>query len=391
MKDPGDDEYNGKLIYPRLLHDAQLSEEHCGGEGRERFPCVHLGPVGAASPALGLLQEGARGVVVVAGAELGGADPDVGQSGGGDEAVVGDGHRIPLGGAPYPRRTRDAMRARTENLPGRAWTQGGTGTDPGVSGVYTGMLLMLIACNRAPPAPQELNELAAWLFQHIEDEDPEALGEGVDNLRTWLGAHYAETLEGYQVNNLAQATLDGLDGQERPAAGLAGAAITTEGAPSIDDMARALLLEDQVDIFPDTFTKSDRVFEEDPACFVRRDCEHSFFKADALLDLPLSVEMTTYYQAHYRWVEAEESGPVILTRTFLLEKPVLSASWITMDAQYGMTVTYPDGTGVLRLQAMWAQVQIINSDVSADTLVGILLGSLQDTDETMYAWIETNY
>lgn len=253
------------------------------------------------------------------------------------------------------------------------------------------LIFMLLACNRAPEAPTELNELAGWLYGNIPNKDEEALAAGVDNLRVWLDAHREETLEGYKVDNLAQSTLDELDDQDRPAEGLVGAAITTVGAPSLKQVAQTVLVEDQMVVFPDTFERCDRTMDVDPECFVDGSCDDLAIDASAEYQLPLSIEMSTEYESHYRWVDTVNSGRVMVSRSWLLEPPVLSASWITLDAQYGMTVTYPeDDGGVLRLQAMWAQVQIINSDVSPDTLVGILLGSLQDNDETMYTWIADN-
>ncbi len=78
--------------------------------------------------------------------------------------------------------------------------------------VIVALSLSLTGCKRPPEAPQKLEDLCAFLFEHFDDEESGELEQGVANLEVWLDRHFEETLEGYEVESLTQSSVRSLSG-----------------------------------------------------------------------------------------------------------------------------------------------------------------------------------
>ena len=69
--------------------------------------------------------------------------------------------------------------------------------------------LALIACG-PPEAPETLDDLSSFLFEHVWDEDEVYLEVGLANLSEWLEDNFEATHEGYEVTNLSQEAVTSL-------------------------------------------------------------------------------------------------------------------------------------------------------------------------------------
>ena len=79
-----------------------------------------------------------------------------------------------------------------------------------------------LGCSNPPQAPDDLETLLGYLFEHMDDDDPEALTIGLENLYVWFqdDAQLQRAREGFLVcckNAVAR-----LDDKERSASGLEG-------------------------------------------------------------------------------------------------------------------------------------------------------------------------
>ena len=62
---------------------------------------------------------------------------------------------------------------------------------------------------KPPEAPKEYEALVGYIFEHMQDEDPEALAVGLENLDTWLSADNRETVEtGVTIESLPQEVVE---------------------------------------------------------------------------------------------------------------------------------------------------------------------------------------
>jgi len=251
----------------------------------------------------------------------------------------------------------------------------------------------LIGCKKPPQAPAELDELCAYLYSHMDDEEDDYLEAGVDNLDAWLQLHIDETSEGYVVQNLDQDTVDNLYGEAQDLTGLVGAAVGNDSAYTVDDIVDTIVLEDQAVVFPDTYELYERTWRapeegKEPTCMDDADC--SFAEADnhSIANYALGLTAESWSRAQYRWVETD-AGMALVNRTWMTQPAELSFDWIHLDDQFFMTVTFPrdDDQHARRLQATWMTATLGDSSVPEATALNMVISSMQGLAEDIETYL----
>lgn len=248
-------------------------------------------------------------------------------------------------------------------------------------------LAFLLGCAPPAEAPEELDELTAFLFEHFLDEDPALLEEGVANLDTWLIDGMDETREGYSVNNLTQDAIDALPNVHAQIDGnLAGAAVGYPSIHSPQKLITTTITTPSTELYPDSYTGFEREYLTDPDCFIADECEQLATTIDNEIDYTL-IQVDVMSKVEYRRV-AFERGDVIIERTWLIREPVISADWIELDAQFFLWALLPDEDGNARsLQATWFVYTFVGSDVDEDFAVGLVIDSMAGAAEDLDQWI----
>ena len=67
-----------------------------------------------------------------------------------------------------------------------------------------------LGCKRLPEAPETLEELTNYLFEHFDDEDTDSLEAGIINVEAWLDVHMEQANEGYKIEDLSELARLGL-------------------------------------------------------------------------------------------------------------------------------------------------------------------------------------
>jgi hypothetical protein len=244
---------------------------------------------------------------------------------------------------------------------------------------------LLFACKAPEEAPAGLRDLAAYLYAHHPDEDPEALAAGLANLRAWLEAHPDKALEGYEVGALDEATVDALDEQDRTTEGMVGLSVTRVSAFPVEDSTYALAAVDQDEIYPDTFVAYEREYLSDLDCFLARTC----LRLEAMEELTSSFifDIQSQSTAHnqYVWVEVPE-GWAMVHRNWQVEPPVVDISWLDVDEQAYLNVFVPGAGGVWRMQAQWT-VYDEDNDVPMDVAMQAVIDFLIKCHDDLEAWL----
>lgn len=252
--------------------------------------------------------------------------------------------------------------------------------------------LSIMGCRRPPEAPAELDELCKYMYSHMSDEEDDYLAAGVVNLSAWLDANIEQTSEGYVVQNLDQDVVNGLDGEERDVTDLVGAAVGYDSAFDVQTNANAVVLQDQGEIYPDTYTLYERTWREPeegkkPTCFDEAECVYAEADNHSIASYPLSLEAETWSRAQYRWVESD-IGLAMVHRTWMTDPAVLSLDWINLEHQFFMTITLPLEDGrARRLQATWMVASLGDAAVPEATALNMVVSSMQGTAEDLEAWL----
>jgi hypothetical protein len=250
-------------------------------------------------------------------------------------------------------------------------------------------LASLVACKPPPEAPEDLYELAAYLYEHGWDDDQEALVLGLEQLTTWLEANEELAFDGYEVGALSEAAVDALDDRDRTTAEMLGLSLTRLSQHPIEDSTWALVSVDQSEIYPGTFEDYDREYLSGPDCFVDRACDrmeameelHSVF-AGGLLE--------TWSTAHnqYSWAELE-AGWAMVHRNWQVSPPEVSTDLMKVDEQAYLNLFVPGSAGAWRLQAQWT-VYSDDNNMPRDGAMNLVLGFLEDCHDLLEAWLDEN-
>ena len=247
----------------------------------------------------------------------------------------------------------------------------------------------LTGCKPPPDAPDKLEELCGYLFEHLDDEDDVEMVAGLDNLDVWLGNHLHDTLEGYTISSLDETAVQTLDNQKRSVSSLVGAAVATESNFTPTQITEALILEDQEEIFVDSYQVYNRDWDGDPACFPGRDC--TFVEADLHAESSWAGLITVSSHAHnqYRWLDAD-GGWMMAQRSWMVEPAEVSWDEIQVNAQYYLAITLPASGGAVRLQSTWIDADYGVLPVGEDYAKQQIVKSMQGTHDQLETWLEEN-
>lgn len=225
--------------------------------------------------------------------------------------------------------------------------------------------LLATGCKRAPEAPKELSELAGYLFEHMMDEDTAEVEAGVTNLHAWLQDHSEETLEGYKVSNLEESVINSVDpGREHDLSSLAGASVGAIVAHKMTPVARALVLDEQEEVFPEQIVVHDRTYVTDEGCFMPATCDSVTTDNYVESDFGI-IKTTTQSRTQFRWVEWE-GGTALMQRAWLTDEADVDgalAGLIDVKEQLYVGVIYDWGDGkVWRLGTTWVAAKVGGQD-----------------------------
>lgn len=248
------------------------------------------------------------------------------------------------------------------------------------------LALGLLACKPPPDAPAELDELVGYLFEHVSDEDDDALIAGAVNTDAWLSQRLAETLEGYAVNDLSQEAVSVLDDVERDLSGLAGAAVGHASEHSVAALVAASLTDPEA-VYPDMYVSYRREEDGDLACFVAGNCDYLEAEVWAEQVYTLGLEVATNSRVQYRWV-ATPNGPAMIQRTWLRSPADVSFDWLAVDQQYYVWMMLPQSDGTTRsIQATWVVAQFSGDEVPEDLALQLVIGSMSNQSETLDTYV----
>jgi hypothetical protein len=248
------------------------------------------------------------------------------------------------------------------------------------------LALSLLAC-RPPQAPETLDDLSSFLYEHTWDEDAEYLSVGLDNLEVWLQSHMSELGEGYEVTNLSQEAVSSLEGDDRDVTGLIGAAVGYDIEFPVEDVIMAMVYDDPSIMYPELYDYYDRTFLQGEDCFATRECSRVEFDVHSRQYMPLGIELEATFRTQYHWVDLE-SGPAVVQRVWTREPPIINKDWLTVDQEYFLSVmmSLPDGRS-RRIASMWVIAELGNIDVPEGMALSITIDSMLETQDLLNEYL----
>ncbi len=254
---------------------------------------------------------------------------------------------------------------------------------------------LLVGCKRPPEAPGDLSELCSYVFEHMGDDDPDALAAGVENLAVWFDANGLEgPEEGYEVTSIDTATAYALPDidlsevtEQEFADGLVGAAVINRHEHGMDDLAYAIVEADQMDVFPDDYKVFERDFLSDLDCFMAHSCD----AVDALNYSEASyagvLNVSSENHAQWRWIETE-NRTALVHRAWLTGPADISPALAEIPAEFFTTVTMQLDSGqMIRLQTVWFVALLASVEANAFMLSNFV-NSLSKSGDQIEAFLD---
>ncbi len=263
-------------------------------------------------------------------------------------------------------------------------------------------LLLGGGCKALPDAPEALDDLASFLYEHVMDDDDDYLLAGINNLNTWLAADFVPTEEldgdfdtnfdatagGYAVTNLTVEAVKSLDGVERNLDDLLGAAVGYDMDLTVEQINEAFIGEDMKEVLPGRYQSYVRTFanETDRDCFLEKRCDRLEFDISVTVDYPLSLTVEADSRVHYRRVNMDDDTDVVLQRTWMLEPGVSSRDWIEIEQQYYLSAHLVRGSGARRVDVTWVKAFLGDTPVPVDMALSLTVDTMRETGAELEAY-----
>lgn len=243
--------------------------------------------------------------------------------------------------------------------------------------------LVLSGC-KVEPAPEDLDGLAHWFWQHLDDEDPTALQDGAVNLYAALdGAIFEGPLNG-TITTLSADELALVDHGDDDRTNLHGVFMANDIACSTALLEYQIYAPSQDEMHPGTYVSYDREFTSDLAAYQARETE--WLTWDSLYvveDTGVSYEATIHGTLRYiPEIDAELSGPLLVSRG-VLDAPAYAneAQDRGMFQDYQLEVYFPRGEQTLHVYAMWRDAVFFGMDFGNGGMQTFVIDGMHDWDE----------
>ncbi len=242
--------------------------------------------------------------------------------------------------------------------------------------------LIALAC-KVEPAPEDIDGLAHWFWQHLDDEGSDALQAGAVNLYAALdGGSFDGPLDG-SITTLNQEELTLVDKGEESREDLHGVFMANDVACSTSLLEYQVYAADQDEMHPGTYVSYDREYLSDLEAYQARETEWLEWRSTYVVeDTGVSYEASILGTMRYvESIDDQLPGPLLVSRG------VLEAPAYTNDDQdrgmfqdYQLEVYLPRGEDTLHLYAMWRDAVFFGLDFGNSGMQTFVLDGMADWD-----------
>ena len=162
-------------------------------------------------------------------------------------------------------------------------------------------MLFLLAC-RAPQAPEDYENLVAYLLREMSHEQEAYPQAGIENIQAWIetSEEFALIEEGVQVSGLVQEDIEGIEAPEVNLDELAGVSIITRSNYAPVVLSDALTQYSFAEMMPDVYEIYERTFEEGQECISTQECDWAQAQAYTIADWGLLGQVEAQRTIQFR-------------------------------------------------------------------------------------------
>jgi len=249
------------------------------------------------------------------------------------------------------------------------------------------LLLALVGCRHADPAPKELDDLLHFFLAQYDLGDTELLLEGGTNAIAWFDAEAGHADSEGSISDLSQEEFLALGmPDDTSAEWLNGGYHLTLQQCTLSEIQAIYLEPDQSSLFPDNYISYSRNFGLGQDCFADGACNEIQW-VSSIEDSLLGKTMTYDLNSGLIWQESEtaETSQMLLSRTVMPEPATIGSGdgSAFFDQSYQIEVFVPLEGLALHLYGLWNSGGLEGIDPEAPLWTNQYIGGLRDWDQRL--------
>lgn len=253
-----------------------------------------------------------------------------------------------------------------------------------------------LGCRKAPPpegVPVELGQAATTdtvygtFHSHDEILEPN-LAALIERMQEYVDEG---TDECFRMADLNACDLKDFCEYDRDPTDIASVAHAQVMDAPVESLVAAVLHEDLVVVYPNTFLDYSVVEETDREAFLAGDKELFSYTYTCAIDAVL--DQASYYNVMQvrRIPDWDGTGhPLIVVRAYMPEPAATNLDTSTLEQQYSLEIMAPhgDGTQSLRLLSSWSGLKM--GDISVSDAFGMACSNVRTNFTDMQNWVDAN-
>ncbi len=246
-------------------------------------------------------------------------------------------------------------------------------------------LLPLLSGCTVVDAPETLEELVVYGFEHFDDEERflEAMGE---NLFPRVEDHLDELAEGYHVDQLDEGHLAAAGVETPDAVSIIGALGAAHYTHDLEGALCGVLYPDKGEIF-DNYLGYDLDDDGNLDCFLAGECDRYETVAAQTVKVPVLGEATQTVRRDFRWIHPRGGIPYVVARSLAPDPIEFSTTLMEVDQQYALVVLVPHDEGTRRIETFWVEARVLGMDVPEYFAVTSAVTEMQDQADRIDEWL----
>lgn len=242
------------------------------------------------------------------------------------------------------------------------------------------MLLMLMACAKVEPAPEDLDGIFHYFWLHAEDGTPEQINEATLNLEAQVaGASLEDPLKG-SVTDLSAEEVAVVEMDVDPSIA-AGIFFVNPVVCTTDQIEKITYWQDQREIYPD-YSEYDRQYTSSLDDYLARTTDTITWDTSYKANYVGAGDFTSRVLGSMRRVETEDFGPVLIIRAWIPEPAVFENGKSVFDQDFQLEIYYERDERLIHTYPIWRHLEI-NDTLNTDNegFQGLLINSLLGYDD----------
>ena len=249
------------------------------------------------------------------------------------------------------------------------------------------MILLLLACNQIKMAPKDIDGLAHYFWQNME-EDAELIGQGSINLFDALNANTLNEPQNGLITKLSKAELELVNKGDEDPTKATGVFYSNIVNCSLEGIEPGIYAANQDERHPDTYTYYDREYTSDKAAYEARESDTLTWYTTYTVE-GLGANYTANLHGYIRYIdfiddEITPYGPIIISRGVLDEPAYFNNSDERgLFQDYQMEVYFERAPGeTVHFYTIWREMVYAGAaDFDSETVQSFVLDGFEDWDQ----------